>query len=97
MKKQPSIDHRERVRGWLALGVLALLAIVIVAMVSGIATAKEMAPILGTLVPLVAAALGFYFGGKSSQRDGDRQSDRGGDRDGGRVERAGEQRGEGGD
>lgn len=63
-----SIDHRERTRDWLALGLLVLLATVIVAMVMGVEPAKEAAPVL---LPLVATAIGFYFGGRPNQQRGD--------------------------
>lgn len=72
-RKRPvaSIDHdRERMRGWIALALVGLLAAVVLAVVLGIAIGtvavhdlKELSPILGPLVALVGAATGFYFGG----------------------------------
>jgi uncharacterized membrane protein len=68
----PTIDRdRERMRGWIALALIGLLAAVLLAAFIGLLTAtisahdlKELLPVfLGPLIALVSAATGFYFGG----------------------------------
>ena len=65
-------QDRERIRGIVALSLVALLAVVVICSFIGLATGstpmgdlKELLTIiLGPLVALVGAATGFYFGGK---------------------------------
>jgi hypothetical protein len=67
-----SDQDRERIRGYVALILIGLLAVVIVGSFVGLATGwtsmadleKWLTIIVGPLVALVGAATGFYFGGK---------------------------------
>jgi hypothetical protein len=68
----PTIDRdRERMRGWIALALIGLLAAVLLAAFVGLLTTtisahdlKELSPVfLSPLIALVSAATGFYFGG----------------------------------
>jgi hypothetical protein len=64
--------NRDRVRGYLAAGLVALLVAVVVAgwvtLWAGVVTEPEVKDLLGVILPpvvaLVGSALGFYFGGK---------------------------------
>jgi hypothetical protein len=64
--------QRERLRGWIALGLLAMLALVLVcsfislwAGINGEKLQTVLTILVGPLVALVSAATGFYYGSRS--------------------------------
>jgi hypothetical protein len=67
---------RDKVRGYLAVALIVLLAAVVVAAWAsiwfGLVTEPEVKDLLGVMLPpvvaLVGSALGFYFGGKSTTK-----------------------------
>ncbi|HZS86013.1 MAG TPA: hypothetical protein VFE42_00795 [Chloroflexota bacterium] len=83
--------HREQMRGWLAISVLALVALCVIAAlvfigIGRLPGASLIESVLPQVVTLAASALGFYFGGqylseRTAQRRGGEAKD---DRDRGR-------------
>ena len=67
---------RDRLRGWLAVALLAMLAVVVaaawVSLWWSLATEAEIKDLLGVILPpivaLVGSAIGFYFGGKPATK-----------------------------
>lgn len=68
--RERDIDfHRERVRGWIAFGLVGVLAMVVLLGVLGLLIGrlstpdlKDLLSSLGLLTTLVGTAMGFYFG-----------------------------------
>ncbi len=64
--------QRERIRGWIALALLGMLALVLLAFISmwvgmnAEVLRTVLTIIFGPLVTLVSAATGFYYGSRSS-------------------------------